>query len=119
MTTCRGMKVIYIAGPYRHDDEWMVWQHIMQARDYAAMVWRAGGVPVTPHLNSMMMHGLLPIEKFLEGDCELISRCDALLLTGDWQSSEGSLFEKAFAETNSIPVFTTMGSLRDYLEKEG
>lgn len=109
------MKLIYVAGPYRNDIEHRVWQNIMLARDVAMQIWQAGGVPIVPHLNSMLMGGLVDIEQFLKGDCEIISRCDALMLIGLWNSSEGSQIERRFAEEKDIPVFTLMGDVRDFL----
>lgn len=110
-------KLVYIAGPYRSDQEWQVWDNIMMARDYAVAVWKAGGVPITPHLLSMLMGGVLPIEEFLEGDCEIIKRCDAFFLVGAWQGSKGALVEKKFAEEKGIPIFMTMTDVKIFLKE--
>lgn len=110
------MKLIYIAGPYRNDTEYKVWQNIMFARDAAIQVWRDGGVPIVPHLNSMLMGGIVPIEQFLDGDCEIIKRCDALLIIGLWSTSRGSLVERKCAEDNEIPVFTLLGDVREFIK---
>lgn len=35
---------------------------------------------------------------------ELLSQCDALMLTGDWQSSKGCLAEYGFAVAAGMPI---------------
>lgn len=117
MSTARKRtKVVYISGPYRSSIELEVFKHIMQARDTGMLIWKAGGIPLIPHLNSFLQGGLIPIEEFLEGDCILVERCDAVLMIGLWHLSEGSLMEKKHAEKCGIPVFTLMSSLREWLE---
>lgn len=106
------MKLIYLSGPYRSSfGEHGVWSNIMAAREAAIDVWKMIAVPICPHLNTMLMGGAihsnveLEVKLFLEGDCEIISRCDAVLMLPGWERSKGSNIERDFALKKDIPVF--------------
>ena len=97
--------IVYIAGPYRARDEAGVWQNIMAARDWAIVVIGRGDTPLTPHLNTMLMGGIVPDEKFLEMGLELLAKCDAILMTGNWENSAGSRAEFQAAARLGIPEY--------------
>ncbi len=99
------MKLIYTAGPYRAATPYDVRRNIERARDVAAALWRMGWAVVCPHANSAHLDGVVPEERFLEGDLEMLRRCDALVLIPGWHVSEGSRAEKAEAERHGIPVY--------------
>ena len=42
---------------------------------------------------------------WLEGDMELLRRCDAVVLTPDWERSSGARAERQAAYNWSIPVY--------------
>lgn len=99
-------KVIYICGPYRSGNgEWFVKKHIREAERIAELVWVAGGVALCPHKNTQWFGGLVPDEVFLEGDLELLRRCDAVLTVPGWEGSKGAFAEVEFAQNHNIPVF--------------
>ena len=100
------MKLIYTAGPYRAATPYDVRRNIERARDVAAALWRMGWAVVCPHANSAHLDGVVPEERFLEGDLEMLRRCDALVLIPGWHVSEGSRAEKAEAERHGIPVLS-------------
>lgn len=113
------MKVIYIAGPFRAapvvsdlPNMWGAQENVMRAMRVALEVWRAGMVALCPHANTMFFTGAAPDEIWLEGDLELLRRCDALLLTPDWDTSSGARAERIVAEQHGIPVFTDLAALR-------
>ena len=99
------MKLIYTAGPYRAATPYDVRRNIERARDVAAALWRMGWAVVCPHANSAHLDGVVPEERFLEGDLEMLRRCDARVLIPGWHVSEGSRAEKAEAERHGIPVY--------------
>ena len=105
------MKVVYLAGPFRAANSWDMEQNIRRAETLALEVWRAGMACICPHANTRFYQGAAPDEVWLNGDLELVRRCDAMLLTPDWIRSTGASAEKAFAEQNGIPVFTTLAEL--------
>lgn len=112
------MKLIYVAGPYRASSENMILANITRARYWATLIWKAGGVAICPHLNSFLMGGVVPVETFLEGDKEIISRCDAILMTGAWRESEGSVIEWNHANRIGKPILTSMAQVRDFLKED-
>lgn len=96
--------VVYVAGPYRGPTEAQVFANILAAREAALGLWRAGFAPICPHLNSFFMGGAVTDSDFLQGDIEILARCDALLLLPNWNSSEGASGERNFAVREGIPL---------------
>lgn len=114
------MKVIYIAGPYRDErGEFYVRRNILAAEDAAIKVWEMGGVALCPHKNSGGFGGALGIEDqtWLDGDLELLHRCDAIYMIPGWQSSGGANAEKKFAEMLGIPVLLTDGAVLSFIQE--
>lgn len=99
------MKLVYVAGPYRAPTGWGIDLNIQAARRLGADVALAGGFPIVPHANTAHYDGLCPDSFWLDGDLELLSRCDALVLREGWQSSSGTRAEEAKARRDHIPVF--------------
>jgi len=90
------MKVIYIAGKYRGETESEVFNNIIKARAAAQRFWRLGWAVICPHTNTAFMGGE-DDSKFLEGDLELLRRCDAVYFLSGWYESEGATFEHRLA----------------------
>jgi len=105
------MKVMYVSGPYRAPTENGVFENIMRARAAAHKLWEKGWAVVCPHTNSMFMGGLdgRSDEAFIEGDLEIVKRCDAIFMLNGWLLSEGARQENQTAD----------GRLRLYFESEG
>lgn len=97
-------KVYYIAGPYRTDTEHGIVENIRKAETVAIKVWKAGHVALCPHLNSSLMGGVVEDKAFLDGDIELLYRCDGIVLVDGWSKSKGTMAEIAFAIKNFIPI---------------
>ena len=101
------MKVIYIAGPYRDErGEWWIRENIRDAEDAALYVWQHGAVALCPHKNTAFFGGAPKTkdQMWLEGDLELLERCDALFAIDGWERSEGARQEIDFANRLGIPV---------------
>lgn len=96
------MKVVYIAGPYRGNVVRRA-LNILRARRAAIFVWQHGGVALCPHLNTAFFDGHAPDETWLEGDLELLQRCDAVWTIDGWRESAGALTEDAAAYVVGIP----------------
>lgn len=99
------MIVVYIAGPFRGPSAWAIEQNIRRAEALALEVWAAGLVALCPHTNTRFFQGALPDEVWLQGDLELLRRCDAVLLVEGWEQSVGAQAEKTAAEARGIPIF--------------
>ncbi len=100
------MKVLYIAGPYRSATEWGVEQNIARAEAIALACWRKGWAVFCPHKNTAHFGGAADDRVWLQGDLEILSRCDALLAIPGWEKSEGAKRELLFAENLGIPTYT-------------
>jgi nucleoside 2-deoxyribosyltransferase len=112
----RPLRVIYIAGPYRGPCAWDIECNIRRAETLALDVWRAGAVALCPHANTRHFQGAAPDDVWLRGDLELLDRCDAMILTDDWERSAGARAEVEFARRRGIPVFPSLDALRAWLE---
>jgi hypothetical protein len=99
------MKIVYIAGPYRAGSEYQVLQNIRRAEELAIRVWRSGAACICPHKNTAFFGGAAEDAVWLEGDLEIIRRCDAVVCTETWRMSRGAVGEVELARSLSIPVF--------------
>lgn len=110
------IRLVYIAGPYRAASAWEVACNIHRAREHGARVVTLGAYPVIPHSNTAHFDGLTDDEMFwLDGTLELMRRCDAVLLTEDWQRSSGARREREDALARGIPVFNDALELEEWL----
>jgi len=109
------MKLIYIAGPYRAKGEWQVVENIRRAEAIALEVWRLGAACICPHKNTAFFNGSLPDQVWLDGDLEIVRRCDAILCAPGWERSVGSLGEIALARQLGLPVFNSTVELKEWL----
>ena len=109
------MKAVYIAGPFRGPDSYAIHQNICRAEELALRVWQTETMcALCPHLNTAHFQGAAPDEVWLNGDLELLKRCDAVLLVPGWNKSTGTLAEIDFARQHCIPVFKTFEDLREW-----
>lgn len=102
------MMVVYVAGPFRGPSSWAIEQNIRRAETLALQVWRRGAAALCPHTNTRFFHGAADDRVWLDGDLELLSRCDAILMTDNWQQSDGARKEHEFAKARGIPVCYTL-----------
>lgn len=103
------MKVVYIAGPFRGRSSWVIEENIRRAESLALDVWRAGCAAICPHANTRFFQGECHDRVWLDGDLEILSRCDAILMTRDWEKSKGATEERASAKRLGILVFYESG----------
>ena len=109
-------KVIYVAGKYNDErGEWYVECNIREAERAAQFIWLNGGVAICPHLNTKMFGGLCSYETWIQGDLEILSRCDAIYMVSNWISSKGAKIEKEHAEKLGLPILYDHADLLDYL----
>ena len=110
------MKLIYVAGPFRGTNNWEIEQNIRRAETLALEVWRAGYACICPHTNTRFYQGAADDKVWLEGDIEIMLRCDAVLLTPDWRRSSGARAEVDVADGQDMPVFETLDCLNEYFK---
>jgi len=101
------MRLVYVAGPFRGPHAFAIAENIRAAERLALALWRAGAAVICPHANTANFQGACPDDVWLEGDLEMMRRCDAVVLTPEWYRSEGARAERAEAEACGLPVFAT------------
>ena len=99
------MKVVYIAGKFRAGSHWGVVQNVREAERVALCVWRAGAAALCPHLNCANFEGAMADSEWLAGGVELLRRCDAVVLLGNWVNSIGTKAEIVAALEKGLPIF--------------
>jgi len=99
------MQVAYVAGPYRANSEYELVKNIRRAEAVAVELWRMGYAVICPHKNTAHFGGVCYDNVFLNGDLEILSRCDLVVLVEGWESSQGAKDEIIHAELINIPVF--------------
>lgn len=109
------MRVIYIAGPFRGATTWDIEQHVRHAEALAFEVAQLDAMPLCPHTNTRYFHGTKTDQFWLDGSVELMSRCDAVVLTDDWHLSQAAREEVTRARLLHLPVFDSIDGLRVWL----
>ena len=92
------MKLVYIAGKYRANTEWGLEQNIRQAEDAAIKLWQQGYVVFCPHKNTAHFGGVCPDSVWLDGDLEILKRCDVIYMLKGWRNSKGATAELELAK---------------------
>lgn len=110
------MKVVYVAGPFRGRSAWDIEQNIRRAEELALEVWRSGAACICPHTNTRFFQGAAADSLWLDGDLEILKRCDAILMTQDWNLSVGAKAEHEQALQARLPVFYTLAGLQAWLK---
>jgi hypothetical protein len=101
----KGMKLAYVAGPYRASTESGVVQNIRNAEAVAVELWKKGYAVICPHKNTALFGGLAPDEVWLKGDLVMMERCDLVVLVPGWHTSSGTRAEVARAKELGIPMY--------------
>lgn len=112
------MKVVYVAGPYRADSEYGVLLNIQRAERLALRIWLAGAACICPHKNTAFFGGTAQDDVWLEGDKEIVRRCDAIVCTEGWETSEGACGEVELARQLKLPVFERFEDFEKWLEQQ-
>lgn len=110
------MKVIYVAGPYRAPTPWQTLLNIRVAQEAALEIWKRGAVALCPHANTALFDGEAPDAVWLEGDHELLRRCDAVFMSRGWSTSAGARTEKELANSLKMMVLFSFQELEKWLE---
>jgi hypothetical protein len=110
------MKLVYLAGPYRAPTPWELVQNIRRAEALALEVWKAGAACICPHKNTALFDGAADDTVWLEGDLEMLRRCDAVLCTDNWSESRGARDEVELARDVGIPVLQSVAELEAWLQ---
>lgn len=107
------MKVIYVSGKYRSPTEIGLMENIAHAERAAIKLWREGFAVICPHKNTACLGGIFngtqdEHEFWMAGDLEIVSRCDAIYMLSNWQTSKGAKRELAKAQELGLGVLYEM-----------
>ena len=94
----------YVAGPYRALSEWQLEEHIREAESVAIELWKMGFSVLCPHKNTAHFGGILPDDKWIEGDLQWLPFADVVVLVEGWRKSRGTEIEMKEARRSNIPV---------------
>ena len=111
--TEKGMKVVFIAGPYKAPTIFQTMQNILEARRIALKYWALGYAVICPHSNSAFFDGsIVDIaelgreEPWYDGDKEFVRRSDIVVAMHGWWNSKGATAEIELAkELNKHIIF--------------
>lgn len=109
------MKLAYIAGPFRGKSHWDVACNVHNAACLALEVWRKGVAALCPHTNTAHFQDAAPDHVWLDGDLEMLRRCDVVVLNCDWRRSSGARAEVLEAIKLGIPVFENLSNFDMWL----
>lgn len=98
------MILAYISGPYRSASLEGVMDNIAVARKVALKYWKAGYAVICPHLNTALMDGQCADHVWLDGDIEMLKRCDVIVMLPKWKSSVGAKIERDAAIEAGLAV---------------
>jgi len=106
------MQVVYIAGSYRADTEWGLVENIRRAEAAAIRLWKQGYAVICPQKNTAHFGGLCDDSIWLEGDIEILKRCDIIYMLRGFHLSKGSCEELRIAVQNNIKVIYEQDDIR-------
>lgn len=99
--------LVYVSGPYSGVDYEAIDRNIEQSRHIATVLWERGHAALCPHLNTAHFETDCDAtyEQYINGDLLMLARCDAIVMTPNWESSNGANIEKSYADRLGIPVY--------------
>jgi len=111
--------LFYVSGPYTGRScstigipfvhEVMVWvrtvRNIVRARRVAIKIWKLGGTAICPHLNTALFNEeKVNYHDYLDGDINIMLRCDVLVLMEKWEESFGTAYEVGQANIHGMTI---------------
>jgi hypothetical protein len=115
------MKVAYVAGPYRASTPYQTLLNVQEASRVSLELWKMGYAVICPHKNTSMFDGECEELIWLNGYLEILKRCDIVIITHNWDESDGAIKEVAFADSLGIPVMSFhkgLVEIKDFLNED-
>jgi len=99
----------YLSGPMSGETALIRNRNRFQALEVSHQLWEAEVLHYCPHANSPQIGATdVGYESWMCMDLEVLRRCDWILMTGDWASSEGCRREFNVAQSLRIPITYTV-----------
>lgn len=87
------MKVVFVSGKYRGKDWIEIEANIQKAKNASITLWKQNYAVICPHMNTAHFDGLCDDSIWLEGDLEILRRCDVVYFLSNWRESAGACME--------------------------
>lgn len=99
--------LVYVSGKYSGEDATEIEENIQTARRVAIELWELGHAVICPHLNTAHFEEdcQLLYDDYIEGDLDILTRCDVIVMLPGWEESRGANVEKGCADRLGIPVY--------------
>jgi nucleoside 2-deoxyribosyltransferase len=101
--------IIYLAGSIRPHGNQTLEGNVATAKQLALDLWKKGYTVFCPHANSDLPISLadkeVEAQRWLNGDLEILSKCDALVVMSEWNLSQGTIGEMVHAKKLGIPIY--------------
>jgi hypothetical protein len=110
------MLVVYVAGKFTGKTAWDVECNIRKAETLGLEVSRLGCSPLIPHTNTRFFMGEGTYEFWIQATLALLTRCDCIITTDDWEQSSGARGEVKYANEHGIPHFRTIAELKHAID---
>jgi nucleoside 2-deoxyribosyltransferase len=101
-------KLIYLAGPFTATDSWGIEMNIRAVEEVMDWLLHRSSLSICTHSFGRMWRGREYESKMIELGVELVRRCDAVLLVGEWRRSAGTKAEVAEAFRRGKPVYVSL-----------
>lgn len=99
----------YLSGPMSGETALIRNQHRFRALEVSHQLWELGILHYCPHANSPQVGATdVDYETWMRMDLEVLRRCDWVIMTGEWASSEGCRREFNLANSLKIPIVNTV-----------
>lgn len=98
--------VVYLAHRIRDPrGPWYVEEHIRAAEKVSLQLWQMGFAVITPGSGTRWFESVVPVETLLQGDLEILRRCDLVVTAPGWEPSLGVVGELKEAHKVNIPIY--------------
>lgn len=97
-------EVIYLAGALRGNPIKKFF-NMRKAKSMAKKLWTNGICAIySPHMNSGWLDSPMTDRKVMEGNLEILRRCNVIAVMQGYENSKGTIAEIEFAKKNNIRV---------------
>lgn len=116
--------VIYVAGPFTAPTPDAIRDNIRRAAALGHEVRKLGAYVCVPHLlgapyvlaaSAAQLADDFSYRWWIAETLEHMRRCDGVIMTPDWETSNGARGEREDARKRGQPVFLTLPQLKDWL----